>query len=398
MAADAGRKNLEAVTVLLLGNDPGDRQWSMLEYGEQLRQALAPLLSSQGNRLMLRAPDTRRIGNRLRRTRLGRTLLMYASRYFLYPRLLSQAEPADLIHILDHGNSLLIRRLNPARTVVTCHDLIPLVLRNRIQSVCPRFSETAYRDAVSGLAQAAAILADSHSTKRDIISLLGCPENRIHVVPLAIDPSLRPPAGDSEIASARQEFGLPDRKLLLHVGQSAEYKNVEGILRCLSILVQKGEPVCLVKAGAGLSRSQWQLVSKLNLSGRVVDLGPLPRDRLNRLYHAADMLLFPSWYEGFGLPPLEAMASGLPVIASDRGSLQETAGDAALRVRPDSPEEMAEAVRRILSDRKLREDLRVKGPRQAAQFTWEKTARQTLEVYKSVLACYTFDQKRRNPR
>jgi len=386
------------VTVLLLGNDPGDRQWSMLEYGEQLRQALAPLLSSQGSRLTLRAPDTRRIGNRLRRTRLGRTLWMYASRYVLYPRLLSREEPADLTHILDHGNSLLIRRLDPARTVVTCHDLIPLVLRDRIRSVSPRFSEAAYRDAISGLTQAAAILADSGSTQKDLISLLGCLEKKIHVVPLGIDPSLRPPAEDSEIVSARREFGFSDRKILLHVGQSAKYKNVEGILLCLHALIRKGEPVCLVKAGAGFSRNQRQLVSKLNLSGHVVDLGPLPRDRLNRLYHAADALLFPSWYEGFGLPPLEAMASGLPVIASDRGSLPETAGDAALRVRPDSPEEMAEAVRRILSDEQLRNDLRARGLRQAAQFTWEKTARQTLEVYKSVLTCYTFDQKRRNPR
>lgn len=383
------------MTVLLLGNDPADRQWSMLEYGEQLLHALRALPEFAGKRVSLQAPDTRKIGSSIRRIRLGQPLARYACRYLLYPRLLAKTARADLTHILDHGNSCLIRRLNPERTVVTCHDLIPLVLRDRIRSVWPRFSEVAYRDAVSGLTAAAAVLADSHSTQKDMISLLGCEEKRIHVVPLGIHPSWRPAAEKREKTLARKELGLPAQPLLLHTGHPAEYKNVEGILRCLQALAGKNQPGCLVRAGGPLSRSQRMLAARLRVSERVIELGVLPKTRLLRLYHAADLLLFPSWYEGFGLPPLEAMACGLPVITSDRGALPETTGDAALRVRPESPEEMAQAVVRLLDDEKLREELRRRGLRRAAGFGWEKSARQTLEVYESVLACYTFDQKRR---
>ncbi|PIQ82700.1 MAG: hypothetical protein COV76_02150 [Candidatus Omnitrophica bacterium CG11_big_fil_rev_8_21_14_0_20_64_10] len=372
--------------IRLLGNDPADRQWSMLEYGSQLRSALAPLVEAAGFKLEAVSPDSRSQTAWLRKLPLGKTAAMYASRCLIYPRLLSRTQPADLEHILDHGNSRLIRRLNPERTVITCHDLVPLVLKERLRSVWPRFSEAAYRDAVSGLPQAAAVLADSASTRQDLMRLLGGRPERIHVVPLGLQPGLQPPAGPAARAAARRAFDFPEDPLLLHVGQSAGYKNIEGILRCLRVLADRKRPARLVRAGAPFSRSQKQLIVQLGIGERITDLGPLPRPLLLQLYHATDLLLFPSWYEGFGLPPLEAMASGLPVIASDRGSLAEVLGEAARIVPPDRPEAMAEAVEQLLETPALREEMTRKGVIQAARFNWKESAAKTWAVYQTLLS------------
>ncbi len=373
---------MAAVQILLLGNDPGDQQWSVLNYGQQLQRTLSTSsLRNASCDVSLLAPDTRTAGRWLRQRRPGRSLAMYWSRYMLYPGLI-RAKQAAIYHILDQGNSWLIHYLDPARTVITCHDLIPLVLSHRNNSTWPWLSRAAYRHGVSGLSRAAAILADSHSTRQDLITYLRCSSDRIHVVPLGLDPGFRPPADSEAALAARTALQLPAGILLLHVGQNAFYKNLEGIIRGLKTLLDRKESVWLIRAGAPLRQSQRRLAGRLGVVDRIVELGYLPHEKLRRLYHAADLFVFPSWYEGLGLPPLEAMASGLPVIVSDRGALPETAGGAALTVDPDAPIQLADAVQRLMRDAALRAELRQRGLARAGQFRWEITAQKTLEVYR----------------
>lgn len=366
-------------TIALFGNDPGDQQWSILEYGVQLQRALAARLGEAGH-VSLVAPDTSRAGRWLRRSRIGSALAMYRSRYIAYPRLVRRCR-ADLYHILDHGNSGLIRDLDPARTVVFCHDLIPLVLRGHRASLWPWGSERLFRGALEAMTRAAAVLVNSSCTQRDVVARLGLPAERVHVIPLGLDPALRPAPDET----ARAAFRLPNGPVLLHVGHTAFYKNIEGLLDTIALLRRRGEPVSLVRAGAQLRPPQRRLARRLGVADRIIEIGPVSRERLRQLYHAADLFLYPSWYEGQGLPPLEAMASGLPVVVSDRGALPETVGDAGVVVPPEPPR-LADAVQQLLHDPAQRATLCVRGLARAAQFRWDIAAQRTLAVYRTVLA------------
>ena len=368
--------------ILLLGNDPADQQWSMINYGHALQTALSPLAGS-ATRVDLCAPDTTRRAERLRRLRIGRAASMYWSRYVVYPRMVRQ-EQADIYHILDHGNGWLTRYLEPSKTVITCHDLIPLIFRERGGSLFPWVSQAAFRHVVRGLLRATAVIANSSCTKRDLIDRIGCRPERIHVIPLGVDPDLAPPLDSAHRQAGRQAFHFPDGILLLHVGQTAFYKNLEGLLQTLYILIQQRDPAWLIRAGALLTYPQRQLARRLGVFDRIVELGPLSRPQLRNLYQAVDLFVYPSWYEGLGLPPLEAMASGLPVVVSNRGALPETVGDAGLIVDPSSPESIADAIQRLAQDPRLRSQLGERGRAQAATFRWETAASKTLRLYQLV--------------
>ena len=356
----------------------------MLDYGRLLEKALAENHGAEF-RFSLRAPDTSRSAAWLRRWKRGRGLAMYGSRYVLYPRL-ARRESADVYHILDHGNASLIRYLDPARTVVTCHDLIPLIFSREGTSLWPWLSRRMLQEAMSGIAKAGCVAADSSSTRRDLIERLGLRPDKIHVVPLGIDEELRPPSPE-ERKAARESFGFArDEAVLVHAGQNASYKNLEGLLSIFQLLAQRGQPVLLARAGVRFSAIQSRHAVKLGVEKRVRDLGPLPRERLRQLYHAADLLVYPSWYEGFGFPPLEAMACGLPAAVSNRGSLPEIVGDAALIADPADPAHFADAAEKILRDPALQAELRKKGFAQAAKFRWKETAARMGSIYRSLLA------------
>lgn len=380
LSSSAAEKNRR---IVLLGNDPADGQWSMLEYGEQLQKTLASLAGND-LKITLRFPDSRRLSPWLRRGPWGRAAAMYLSRYLLYPPLLRKENPG-LAHILDHGNAWLIRFLDPSRTVITCHDLIPLVLKDQRRSVLPWLSERAFGQVLSGLRTAARIIANSPCTRRDLISILGCRPEKISVIPLGLDSGLRPASSPQETAEIRASFRLPPEKLLLHVGQNVFYKNIEGVLETLGVLAHRGEPVRLVRAGSLLRPEQRVLARKLGVEDLLIELGPLSRTQVHRLYRAVDLLVYPSWYEGLGLPPLEALVSGIPVVVSNRGALPETIGEAGLLAPPDAPEQIADAVQRLLHDGDLRENLRVRGLERASRFRWEETAERTLAAYDQLL-------------
>jgi glycosyltransferase involved in cell wall biosynthesis len=290
---------------------------------------------------------------------------------------------ADVVHIVDHAHAHLVAAAGPARTVVTCHDLILLLLAEGRLRIAPRNPlETAlFRYSTSFLRRAAAVIADSACTGRDAVQFLGVDPGRVHVIPPGLNGDFERARDNREATRARLGWATP---VLLHVGHTDFYKNVEGCLAVLVRLRKRGIAARFVQVGAPLRPRQRALAERFGVAGHVQDMGQVPFEILRAIYGAADVLLFPSWYEGFGWPPLEAMASGLPVVCSDAGALPELVGDAACTAAPDDVDGLAEAVGGVLADPRLAAELRARGERRAAPFRWESTAASVAELYERV--------------
>jgi glycosyltransferase involved in cell wall biosynthesis len=269
------------------------------------------------------------------------------------------------------------------RSVITIHDLNFLYY--------PRFltpeSRRYYNEQIEWAVQRADhILADSHATKTDLTSLLGVASERITVVHLATDSSFCPlPETEARQAAGRYDLE-PD--FLLFVGTLEPRKNVPGLLQAYRILLDEkvtAKPLVLVGGKGWLYDEIFERVEALDLGGLVRFLHGVPDADMPGLYNAASVLTTPSFYEGFGLPALEAMACGTPVVVSDRASLPEVVGEAGLLVNPDEPEDIARALRRVLMNESLRTKMRKMGLLQAARFSWKRVAQETLAVYRQVL-------------
>ncbi len=269
------------------------------------------------------------------------------------------------------------------KRVITVHDLNFLYYPQFLTVESRRY----YNDQIQRAVETADhILADSYATRLDLIKLLNVPEDKISVVWLAPDEAYNPLPPD-RLAAARSRLQLPE-SYVLFAGTLEPRKNVAGLLRAYrSLLDQCNHPADLILAGSrGWMFDETQaLINSLRLAGRVRWIDSPDTADLSVLYNAATVLALPSHYEGFGLTVLEAMACGTPTIISDRGSLPEIAGDAALLVDPDDDGALTEMLRRVLSDQELRAVLHNRGLARAAQFSWERCTRETLAVYEHVL-------------
>jgi glycosyltransferase involved in cell wall biosynthesis len=238
-----------------------------------------------------------------------------------------------------------------------------------------------------GARHARAIIAVSATTKRDLVRTLNVPEAKVHVVYEAAAPQFRPLAHDSALESVRGKYGLPP-SFILYVGTIEPRKNLMRLLRAFNLVRQQGfdsHVLALVGSRGWKNADVLATAEQLGLDGAVRVLGHVHTQDLVGLYNLADVLAFPSLYEGFGLPVIEAMACGTPVVASPNGSLGEIAGTAAEFVDPTQVESIAQGLRTVLSDADRRAHLRAAGFEQAARFSWETTARQTRQVYEAVL-------------
>jgi glycosyltransferase involved in cell wall biosynthesis len=265
-----------------------------------------------------------------------------------------------------------------APMMVTVHDVIAARLaRNHVG-----LAAVMRRRHLRAVTAARGLIFSSEHTRREFLSLYQYPADRCAVVHLGVAPAFS--GGDR--ASARASLGLPaGQPVLLHVGSEERRKNVETLLAALARLARRRRDILLVRVGGGSSRSR-RLIARHGLAAHVRYCSGLTEVDLVRWYRAADAFVFPSLYEGFGLPVLEAMACGCPVVAADRTSIPEITGDAAVLVDdPLDPEALAGAIAGVLDDPALAAALRAAGPRRAAGFTWPRAAAQTLEVYRRIL-------------
>jgi glycosyltransferase involved in cell wall biosynthesis len=262
-------------------------------------------------------------------------------------------------------------------SVLIMHDVIPF----KRPEIFTTIERVAQKTLFSLSARASdAILTVSESSKRDIAELFDVAPAKIHVVPGAAEEKFRPVAITESVRAALREARISDR-YLLYVAAGRAYKNVDGLIRAFAQLAERIPHSLVITGLAGRASDDIQrLVVGLGLADRVVFTGFLDDALLPALYSAADVFVFPSFYEGFGLPVIEAMACGTPVVASDRTSIPEAVGDAGLLFDPSRVDDIANAIERVLEDKALRDSLVLKGLARAKLLSWETTAARTLSV------------------
>ena len=285
----------------------------------------------------------------------------------------------DLLHAMAFVTPVLA----PVPSVVTVYDLSFALFPESFRPFNRWYLTTMTRRSVR---KARAIIAISQNTANDLHRLWGVRRDRIHLAYCGVDDIFRPmPA--SEVAAFREARALPARYILF-VGTLEPRKNVVRLLEAYALLKRQGISHKLVVAGGKgwMYEPIFEAVERLGLGSDVLFPGFVPRQELPLWYNGADVFVYPSLYEGFGLGPLEAMACGTPVVVSDRASLPEVVGDAGLTVSPDDAPALAEAMGAILSDAALATRLRERGLRRAGEFTWERTAQATVRAYESVMS------------
>ena len=270
------------------------------------------------------------------------------------------------------------------RLVATIHDCTFLT---HPEFHLPANIDHCLRGTRLAIERADAIIAVSESTRRDLIERMGAPADRIVVTLEAADPGLARVTDAARLDAVRQRYDLPER-FVLFLGAMEPRKNLPRLLEAFAALAPAlRQEFYLVVAGAQgwLNDSVHEQVQKLGLADSVTFPGYIEQDDVAALYSLATVFAYPSQWEGFGLPVLEAMACGTPVLTSSVSSLPEVAGDAAVLVPPTDVDAIADGLGRLLEDSALRADLAVRGPRRAAQFSWDRCARETLAVYEAVV-------------
>jgi glycosyltransferase involved in cell wall biosynthesis len=300
-----------------------------------------------------------------------------------FPRA-AAATGADLAHVPYWGSPL----QSPLPVVVTVHDLITLRQREYRRGLRARLYNALVATAARG---ANHVITDSHFSRQEIVDHLRIPAERVSAIHLATAPQYRAQSEFLLDMAVRRKYDLPDF-YVLYLGGYNLHKNVPALLHAYTYVAQAmGEDYPLVLAGRkpepGPNVPDYDhYIVQLKLGESVRWIGCVEEDDKPAVYRGALCFAFPSRYEGFGLPPLEAMACGVPVVTTDASSLPEVVGDAAFAVSPDDARQMAGAIISVLVDETLAAELKQKGLQRAAAFSWEETATQTLFIYDRLLA------------
>jgi glycosyltransferase involved in cell wall biosynthesis len=284
----------------------------------------------------------------------------------------------DVFHSLHYTRPLWL----PSKSVVTLHDMTFFIFPELHTRPKRFFFPLAIR--TSGRL-ADRLIADSESTRRDAISLLNIPPGKIDTVLLGVDSTFQTMRDEGKLASIRKKYDLPDR-FILYVGLVEPRKNLPGLIRAYHSLLHVVESHDLVIVGrlGWMSDGVFEQVEKLGLKNRIQFTGYISQEDLPWVYNLSALFVYPTHYEGFGLPALEAMACGVPVITTNISSMPEIVGDAGMLVEPNQDQNLIDAMVKVLTDPELRVILSVKGQQRAKQFTWERTALETLNVYRKV--------------
>jgi glycosyltransferase involved in cell wall biosynthesis len=284
----------------------------------------------------------------------------------------------DLYHSPNYNLNVLAR----GKSVMTIHDLNFLAYPRFTISSCKwhyAFKIKSYARKVD------AIIADSFSTKDEIIKYLKIPEDKIRVIHLGCSGSFQPLPASERLGETEEKFKIKGDYILC-VGTLEPRKNLKGLIQAYAQSRAKKDFLLVLAGGKGWKYEHiFRLVDKLQLQERVIFTGYVEEADLPGLYQGASLFVYPSLYEGFGLPPLEAMACGLPVIVSHTTSLPEVVGDAGVYVDPNDVEQIAFSIDTVLSDSELRRTLIQRGLERVGLFSWEKTAKETLRLYEQVV-------------
>ena len=285
---------------------------------------------------------------------------------------------SDLYHVTDGVLSVVARLKHP--TVVTVHDVISFLnLRNNSDAI----QDLVMRRSMRHMISADRILVDSNHTRRELGRVLRLNLSKVSVVPLGVDHELFRPMDKRK---SRMRLHLPlGKKIILNVGSEEPRKNVPTLIRAFAKIARSIPDTILIRVGAPGSKEVARLISSNGISEKV-SYCKLSRRDLPYLYCAADSLILPSWYEGFGLPLLESMACGCPVIASNTTSIPEIVGKAGILLNPTDCDAFAVAIENLLTNSDLQADLMQRGLVQSEKFSWRMTAKRTLEVYRDVLS------------
>lgn len=268
-------------------------------------------------------------------------------------------------------------------TLLTVHDLSFVHFPDAFPPALVRYLN---RVVPSSIYRASHILADSKTTKDDLVSIWSVPPQKITVLYSGVSQAFRPVTGKERIKKVRKKYSLGDWPFVISVGTLQPRKNYELLIRAFKPVAEKSPLRLLIAGGKGwLFEQMLAEVEAQGLGNRVIFLGFVDDSDLPALYSEATLFLFASLYEGFGLPLLEAMACGVPVITSNASSLPEVAGDAAVQLPPDNQTLWTSTMLDLLEDASLRTELVAAGFRQARQFTWSKSARQLLSIMDRML-------------
>jgi glycosyltransferase involved in cell wall biosynthesis len=307
--------------------------------------------------------------------------------HLAFPLFLHGIAP-DLVHIPLNRVPLLLRR----PYVVTIHDMANLLFDEGRSGVWMQLRRYRFR---RGLLRARRVIAVSEATKRDVQNLMGVRPDRIRRVYNAPDPGFYEHDGRNADERGRilERYQI-QHPFLLYAGNVRRHKNVPRLVEAFAVLrgqlaehpVYKDLRLVLIGDTISQHPAVRQAVMKSRVEPLVRFLGFVPFETLRCFYESAAAFVFPSRYEGFGLPPIEAMACGTPVITSSVSSLPEVVGDAAVLINPENVFDIARGIREVLLDETLRAELIRRGHAQAARFSWERTAREALEIYREAAA------------
>jgi len=291
----------------------------------------------------------------------------------------AKMEKDAITHIVAHDLAYLLNFIPLEKNIVTCHDLMHLVYYRK------RFSPF-WQLNIRGLKKTNRIITISNFSKNELVKYLRYPENKIDVIYHGVDHNHYYQKRSKEILK-RYNISA-NEKVILYVGTEHPRQNVSLLIEWFAEIKKILPSIKLLKIGA----SQWprarekneKLVSDLKLKNDVIFIDYVPEEELPLWYNSADLFMYPCSYAGFGIPPLEAMACGVPVITSNLSSLPEVVGDAGIRVNLRNKKEVINSMYRILTNENLREEMIKRGLERARMFTWEKSAQQTLGVYEKM--------------
>ncbi|MEK6693452.1 MAG: glycosyltransferase family 1 protein [Nitrospirota bacterium] len=299
--------------------------------------------------------------------------------YFSYPPIESFIGDVDIFHS-PHSIPIPARK---AKLIVTIHDLYFLKYPDMVGR---DVREDHRRLSINYLIKVRKIITVSDNSKKDIIELLDVSPEKVTVIYEGVDDIFRVVNEETTLENVRERYRLP-HEFILFIGTISPRKNPRGLIESISILRKRGlKDLSLIMIGPeGFKADEvLRLIYERNLEDSVRHIGYVPYEDMLYVYNMSSLLVYPSLYEGFGLPPLEAMACGVPVIASNTSSMPEILGDAALLVDPYNSGEIADSIEKILHDESLRNSLIEKGLKKASSYSWEDTAKKVLKVYEEI--------------